>query len=688
MNMRQIDAEHSEVCTPLGTKKRGALVLGLVLVGVVCLLPFAAVGAENLTIKESSFCKSLVVGKYILPAKDRWWNWGMATIYDETGKLHIFNSSIPYKGAKGMGYWQTRSIINHYVADSVERPYELIGTAFSSDERTYHNPQISKVGDIYVLVFLWKKAAPGSLQSIGMATAKSLYGPWTENPNNPIVKPSLIPGSPNATHASNPSFLVDREGKFRIYYKSISDRKPAYRTISLATADRIEGPYVDHPENPLISYEALGLDIEDPYAFFYQDTYYMIVEDRMAVKEALEGHPLPAKQIKRGGNRPGLIYTSKDGITWGRPEVGYNTNSHYFPGEELSRTERPHILWKDGKPEYLFLANHGSREAGFYLKIENWEPKINLEAGEAEIQQRRLQTRTGKPEQSKYLETGGERKLEVVYKKASGKNLHLDLYYPTTKPVEKCPVIVFTHGGGWAAGNRHKAAKGNFEQIFQQLIKKGFALAPVSYRLARVQSNVAIRDCVIDCKDAIRFLAKNSEELGIDPTRFHVMGDSAGGHIAQMLLLASPESLPGDPALAGISYNMVAGLSWYGPCDFENMSLFNHDDRPDFKDRFAPRLMGSDSGPQDKLTRYREMSPINYLTETSPPLLMIQGDKDTTIPVKHAYHMQDKARAMKAPVEIMIIKNSGHNWRKVDADIEPSREAIIERTVEFFVDHF
>ena len=57
---------------------------------------------------------------------------------------------------------------------------------------------------------------------------------------------------------------------------------------------------------------------------------------------------------------------------WERPEFSYNTDAHYF-GKELSRTERPHILWKDGKPEYLFLANHGSREAGFYLKIENWK---------------------------------------------------------------------------------------------------------------------------------------------------------------------------------------------------------------------------------------------------------------------------------------------------------------------------
>ena len=140
----------------------------------------------------------------------------------------------------------------------------------------------------------------------------------------------------------------------------------------MAIADQIDGPYVDCPENPLISYKDMQRDIEDPYAFFYQDMYYMIVEDRMAVRDALEGHPLPAKEIKPGGNRPGLIYTSKDGLDWGRPEIGYQTNSFYFD-EELSRTERPHILWKDGEPEYLFLTNHGSSEAGFVLKINNWK---------------------------------------------------------------------------------------------------------------------------------------------------------------------------------------------------------------------------------------------------------------------------------------------------------------------------
>jgi len=323
---------------------------------------------------------------------------------------------------------------------------------------------------------------------------------------------------------------------------------------------------------------------------------------------------------------------------------------------------------------------------GTFEKNENaaaWRRYRKLDANRDEV----ISIEEFRKERSPYLETGGERKLEVVYKKIAGKDLKLDLYYPTARRSEKCPVIVFTHGGGWAAGNRYKAATGSFAQVFGQLVKRGFAVAPVTYRLAKKDSNVAMRDCVIDCKDAVRYLAKNSESLEIDPMRICVMGDSAGGHIAQMLLLASAEQLPGDATLAEVPYRMVAGVSWYGPCDFEETDLFNYDDRADFRDRFGLRILQSNSGPKDKLARYREVSPINYLSKDSPPLLMIQGDKDTTIPVKHAYHMKQKADAVKAPVEIMIIRNAGHNWRKVDADIEPSREAIIKRTVQFFTDH-
>jgi acetyl esterase/lipase len=286
-----------------------------------------------------------------------------------------------------------------------------------------------------------------------------------------------------------------------------------------------------------------------------------------------------------------------------------------------------------------------------------------------------------------YLETGGERKLETVYKTTPKGDLHLDLYYPTPKPAGTCPVIIYTHGGGWAAGSKLGAGNGSFAVVFKKLLEQGFAVASVEYRLYRPDNDVAMRDCVIDAKDAVRYLAKTSAALGLDPNRFFIFGDSAGGQIAQLLLLSSPESLPGAPELVGAAYRILAGVSWYGPCDFEKTDLFNHDDRADFHDRFGPRILRTDADAQEKLARYREMSPINYLTSRSAPLLMIQGDQDTTIPVKHAYYMKEKAVATRAPVETMIIRNAGHNWRQVGSPIEPSLAAIMQRTVAFFSAH-
>lgn len=336
------------------------------LFGVVMYQPASA-------IEVSSFVEAQTPGDYILESDDESWTWGMAPIYDEAGKLHIFNSVIPNKGS-----WIKHSKIVHWVADSVEGPYTLLGDLFVSDEASYHNPQISKVGDTYVLVFLLNRHndANGSKQEVGLATAKSLNGPWTESPLNPVIPASGRMGEYNIVHASNPSFVAAPDGKYRIYYKSMTDRLPVkkgFREMSFAVSDQIEGPYVNYEGNPVISYIDQDVDIEDPYAFYYNDMYYMIVEDRQGVKDMLEGNPIPKDELKKGGYRPGLIYQSKDGISWGEPKVGYQTNEIYF-GHELARSERPSILWRDGKPEHLFLACHDDKpSAGYFIKIKDWD---------------------------------------------------------------------------------------------------------------------------------------------------------------------------------------------------------------------------------------------------------------------------------------------------------------------------
>ncbi|KQC31544.1 lipase [Flagellimonas eckloniae] len=286
-----------------------------------------------------------------------------------------------------------------------------------------------------------------------------------------------------------------------------------------------------------------------------------------------------------------------------------------------------------------------------------------------------------------YLKTNGKRKLNIPYKTTKEGKQYLDIYYPTnTNDLSNLPTIVYTHGGGWAAGSKMGAGNALFAKVFNALVKKGFCIVSIDYRLYTKGGNVFMRDCVIDSKDAVRYLSKNSEKLGLDTNRFFAFGDSAGGQIAQMLLLSDPETLEGDQDLMGYDYTMIAGVSWYGPCDFEKTSLFNHDDRPNFQDRFGPRILNPKSDTKDKLKLYREMSPINYLTKNSPPLLMIQGDGDTTIPVKHAYYMEKKAKKVNAPVEIIIVKNAGHNWREATpgTPINPSHEQIVQKTISFF----
>ena len=285
------------------------------------------------------------------------------------------------------------------------------------------------------------------------------------------------------------------------------------------------------------------------------------------------------------------------------------------------------------------------------------------------------------------MQAPGKELLNVQYKQTSRGGVYLDVYFPNEDVSKAKPVVFFTHGGGWAAGDKLKATQHSFAQVHKAWLKEGFVVVSVGYRLASKDGGTIMRDCVIDCKDAMRFISAHKEALGVDSNKFYTFGDSAGGHLAMMLLHSPPSSLTGDEELKKFSYETVAGVSWYGPCDFQDVQLFNHDDRPNFRDRFGARIVPKNSKLEGKAALYKEMSPVSYLQEGSAPLLMIQGDRDTTIPVKQAHRMQEALKTINAPVEVMLIKNAGHNWRSVDSPISPTRAEIVKSTVNFILKH-
>ena len=292
-----------------------------------------------------------------------------------------------------------------------------------------------------------------------------------------------------------------------------------------------------------------------------------------------------------------------------------------------------------------------------------------------------------RPKRKAEAQWDGESFRDVTYKQIGKQKLALDIYMPSdAKSAAKLaasPVIYYVHGGGWAAGSKAGFSKGLFLPVFRQLADAGFVCVSVDYRLCKKGRNVFMRDCVTDAMDGLRFLKKNHQQYRIDPNQIVVFGDSAGGHLVQMLAYAPPGQFPGDEALAGNDVRPVAGISWYGPSDFTDVRLFETDFSDKNADRFGARIAGNDSNYAKNPQAFEEMSPTYWIKKDSPPMLVMQGNRDSTIPLAHATRLNEKAGAIGADVEMVIVKNAGHNWRKAGGDPDPDKEEIQTMTAEY-----
>ncbi|MDA9412015.1 alpha/beta hydrolase [Bradyrhizobium sp. CCBAU 45384] len=104
------------------------------------------------------------------------------------------------------------------------------------------------------------------------------------------------------------------------------------------------------------------------------------------------------------------------------------------------------------------------------------------------------------------------------------------------------PALVFFHGGGWVIGDLD-----SHDVVCRQLADAGALIViAIDYRRAPDHKFPAATD---DAIAATRWVAANARELGIDPARLSIGGDSAGGNLAAVVALAARD---GDgPKLAG-----------------------------------------------------------------------------------------------------------------------------------------
>ncbi len=229
---------------------------------------------------------------------------------------------------------------------------------------------------------------------------------------------------------------------------------------------------------------------------------------------------------------------------------------------------------------------------------------------------------------------------DIVIGTGGGRALHADIARPKTPPAGLMPAVLWIHGGGWTSGSHH-----DFQQTVQ-LANHGYLVLSVEYRFV----NEAIWPAQIeDCKLAVRWLRANAAKHQVNPDRIGCWGTSAGGHLAALMgVTGDKPDLEGKGGSAGFSSAVQAVVDFCGPTDFKGRSD-------------ATRKMAGGTY-EEKTNVFKQMSPLENVNPKACPFLIVNGEKDTTVPVFHAELMTEALKKVNVPVELIIVKNAGHGY--------------------------
>jgi acetyl esterase/lipase len=151
--------------------------------------------------------------------------------------------------------------------------------------------------------------------------------------------------------------------------------------------------------------------------------------------------------------------------------------------------------------------------------------------------------------------------------------------------------------------------------------------------------NTTPLEAVADSRAALHWVQEHADELGIDPARIAVGGNSAGGHVALWTAITSAppgsddDESPRIKPAALILYSTVSDTS--------------------FLTGYTPKRFGEHA---------TALSPVHQLDERMPPILAFHGDSDALVPLAQAIALRDKLVATGNSCELHIVPGGGHNF--------------------------
>jgi acetyl esterase/lipase len=242
---------------------------------------------------------------------------------------------------------------------------------------------------------------------------------------------------------------------------------------------------------------------------------------------------------------------------------------------------------------------------------------------------------------------------DITFATVDDIDLKLDLCRPPagTGPF---PALVYIYGGTW--GLNQGLGKADCSRELLEAASGGYVAVAVEHRRLAFDWDTRklkhqFPEQVYDVKCAVRWLRANAKSYNIDPDRIGAVGFSSGGHLALMLALTDKaDGLEGDCGDMTYSSRIQAAVSSAGTTEF--VSLYSRSPAS------ATAFLG---GPPEKVPElYARASPLTYVTEDDPPILLIYGDIDPHVPLQQVELLDAKLTEMGVSHSLIIRKGYAH----------------------------
>jgi acetyl esterase/lipase len=249
---------------------------------------------------------------------------------------------------------------------------------------------------------------------------------------------------------------------------------------------------------------------------------------------------------------------------------------------------------------------------------------------------------------------------DVVYGQKDGMGLTLDVLTPRENA--KGIGVILVSSGSWRSAKSNipdqeeRRRKG--EHWVQGLLKGGYTLFVARHGSA---PRYFVPEMVGDIRRSVRFVRLHAKDYGVAPDHLGITSGSSGGHLALMVAVTGDDGKPdsADP-VERASSRVQAVVAWFPPTDLVNWGAPGgyttiEQKRPQF-------FVGMFGKVTDLESQLKSISPIYHVTKESPPLLLIHGDKDATVPLQQSEVLKAKYEELGRPVKLIVHPGGGHTY--------------------------